>query len=628
MVVQTLNTKGWNNETPKENSNQLPESLTAIEWKFCESLKTILTDDEINNLVLCGISINEKNIQDFIIYLKQKNIDFYYFGLFCSQDIFAKKPLDEKEMNRRISFLRKLIDENIDENEIYSLISEYNPIYYIPDWIKSERWNKFIDCIINAKNLSIEDINYWISKINREVVEENQLDNILSVDNLLSIYSLSWTKKVDWIKNLVSEFLRGLWCNETEIYFISDYFRYKNEISRLIETLKAIRCCKEYNLQIWIKELLDVYYKNSGTEKANWIKTIAYKYLKSLELDDTFIKIYLKRFYSNFDYGMERPESIHDLVLWLQTIRDFDNNQLKTVPEEIFDEDKMIDVLCKFWYIPDGCWKLIASSKLKEEITDPEIYDGTNLRQEDIKIMKTMINYGNHKNFWLNLSPSEFIDTFFKLRPLFLPDGLKIINSSNKTFWEEFFDELISEIEKNNISSKEESALYGYVSNPDLVSQEQFDVLKNLIQRHKVNKTIKLNRTELNPHRFDEVVLNNGQTLLQVLNSIENYDEQKINEINEELKSKPLYDSKIISTSIWRDFNPMGKVGYIWETLNRRIFLEKDSHALFRNIYTAKMAGELEYMIQAWSTTIFQIDVETTGNGEKFAYLVGYVSTP
>ena len=64
-----------------------------------------------------------------------------------------------------------------------------------------------------------------------------------------------------------------------------------------------------------------------------------------------------------------------------------------------------------------------------------------------------------------------------------------------------------------------------------------------------------------------------------------------------------------------------------WKQINWLIYLEKGSHAPFRNIYSQTSQGELEYIVQADSDITFQIEIIKSGE-MMIPKLIGYVKTP
>lgn len=328
----------------------------------------------------------------------------------------------------------------------------------------------------------------------------------------------------------------------------------------------------------------------------------------------------------------------------LDAIINYGKNQISnTIPDEIFDINRIRDVLKNFGYIPSKKWGLIPNIYLKDVLGNERWdFDSKILNEEDIKIMSKMINIGNHKDFRKSLTPQIFLRTFYQFKSMFekryvwwVRESFQFTSLIDRE-GKEFFDKILSEYEKSSISKEEVNSIHDFVANSHRkineaminwytgTFREKWENLRRLIQRFPVDETIKLNRTERDCHRFDEVKLKDWTTLTQIMQNIEQY-ENRIDEINKELRWIPLHNKAFMSTAQGHLHNPMWNTG--WDQINWLIYLEKGSHALFRNIYSQTSQWELEYIVQADSDITFQIEIVDVW-GTKFPKLIGYVKTP
>lgn len=219
MVDQTLNTNERIVETPKENDSQLPESLTKIEWEFSESLQQMISDDkltskEIDDLISCGINMNEKCIQDFVLYCKEYNISGYmWFARFCSISLYWKELTSEECWNRAF-LIKKAIEHKCDSECIYRLIDIYNYMYEYHDNLindSKENSQEVSDLIFNKIDILRELCFFGYvpdgkgnlvpnAELNKKINTVNNLSKILTPEDIDIMHQMVniWEHKSFW----------------------------------------------------------------------------------------------------------------------------------------------------------------------------------------------------------------------------------------------------------------------------------------------------------------------------------------------------------------------------------------------------------------------------------------------
>lgn len=561
--------------------------------------ETGLSDSQIK-LIMKFNNIENETVQNFIIFCAENEVDSGLYYKFCSSE------LTSQQLNKRLKFIENLLKKR-DKLRIYSL-----------DWILGKGYNDN-----RSESWLYDMIEENCYKDTIEPIEQKQTERKLVREKYNKEFKKQKAEKEKQKRYYThTEFSETSQMSAKEKLF--------SILNKSIDDLKSIDALTENEKLLIINharsKLKSTYYDESWLSLCEGpIESFVAEYLYDLWFPSWEVKYLIRK---------TREEWISFNIL--DAYKNHANYQPHSIPDEIFDRNKMIDVLIKFGFIPYR-WYYLPNNELNWDLSTENDYKI--LTTDDIDIMHRMINIGNHKNFWKNLSPQVFLRTFYQFKSLFEKEpvwwyrGVRYQKSSLiDRKGEDFFDKVLTEYENSWITEEELDAINDYVAslhwqiNRALINnesgafREKWENLRKLIQRFPVVETLELNRTERDAHRFDEVKLKDWTTLTQIIKNIGQYAD-RIDEINEELRSITLHNKAFMSTSEGHLYSPMWSTG--WDQINWLIYLEKGSHALFRNIYSQTSQWEFEYIIQADSDIIFQIEII---NG--FPKLIGYVKTP
>ncbi|MBO7672983.1 hypothetical protein J6S88_06210, partial [bacterium] len=666
---------------------ETPEQLYA---RAVERLKenTSLSEREIKDLAYYGINIREEEIQNLIIQCAQNGVDYSAYARFCSENIDGVR-LQSAEVKERADFIRRAMENGLNSDDIGDLLSQYENVSkgeldgLLTEYTQRAEVTRATQEQFEAKRNGV--IQRTNDAQTQRVIQEIIESSVCTEDNFDKIADLIGDNPNLARVNIIKQFIEGLpeansrynrqfTLDDLETFFdnvldpeiLSDFERLGNGavlrdvmliesgqqgqrstfdnvraelkliLNRSVDDVQSISSLPENEQTIVIEHA-----KETLRGQDDWLR-LCTNNSGDFVAQDCFIAEYLynlgipayeARYYMG---NMERGPKMFEQ---LQAVRDFGRSRLNSVPDEIFDRNKMTDVLQQFGYMPDGNGNYVVNYDLGQRVNNQGETRIYNLSANDVEIMNRMINIGDHKDFWKDMSPEKFIQTFVQFKNLFEIDmvsGKSIIGE----YGEEFFNGIIKELKDSDITLAEKRAIDNFVADnyqqinraieamrtnrplqtAEAMFAEDAQNLYNLIQRHTVSTDIELNRTERDPNRFDEVKLSDGTTLTQILNNFELYAD-RIDEINEELSNNPLHNDRFMSTAL-------GSEQVMSGGLNWKVHLEEGSNAMFRNVYSETSQGEFEYIIQAGSDTTFRIEVITANDGRKYPQLVGYVTTP
>lgn len=308
-----------------------------------------------------------------------------------------------------------------------------------------------------------------------------------------------------------------------------------------------------------------------------------------------------------------------------------------SIPEKVFDINKTKEVFRELGFAEREGYSsdcLFANSELTEKVSDvmntsrvEHIY----LSESDFENINKMLNYGDNKDFWRNLSDVEFVAYCLKFKDMFnefysLTNDKRIIN-------EALWNKLISDVKTKKLTENQHMALndfigdgYGDINsaltnlkNGKEVSEhrlQEINDLHDLIEGSSLPEDTKMNRVERNMHRFDEVKLSDGTSLTEALEILER-DPSRLNEFNEKLNGVTIENERFMSATLRDEHLPM-------TGLQVQLNLPKGSKALFRNTFISSSHGEMEYIIQKDSKMTPHIELDWKGR----PLLVFDVKTP
>ena len=287
--------------------------------------------------------------------------------------------------------------------------------------------------------------------------------------------------------------------------------------------------------------------------------------------------------------------------------------------DDVFDRNKIEQVFKNMGFSErEGRTGIFAPKELQEKVKDlmnyPR-YGDIYFSETDFDDIVKMLNQGEHKDFWKNLSSEDLIVYCLRFKNLFSDFYTPPIveRMGGNKFW----DQVIKNLETNNPSEDELYALSRYTGeasneiNAALTAKKNnkdsyrnylkyADELSKLIDKHVVTEDIKLYMGDNYVERFASIKLSDGTLLTEVLENPLAFKNRSA-EIDDLLKNKVINQERFMSTSMVEE-----NYSHRFSKVNFDFTLKAGSKALFRNIYTNVNNHEIEMIVQKDSKIILK----------------------